>query len=528
MSRLNRIKQFLGSFQSRIFIAFTLLTLLIAIAFMIIMANNEIQHYRKRSQEKARLLATILADSVKLPLFSGDVATLKTLADTLLETPQVAHVVITDHDKRVLVERFSKYIHSTPSDMTTEEMPVHATASTPSVDSALSGGPAAQSPPFGSVRVSIDTRDLKLSIRNTLLKTGAVVLVFWLAVLAATYPILKRITRSFDVLTQGLGTMMEGDFSLKIPVESDDEAGRATQAVNRLASALEEREIENRNLQAELVSALQLEIQEEKRKFMAKMIQTNRMTSLGLLISSMAHNINTPNGAIKLAGHYIQRSWKDLLPILEGVTKDEGDFQVGGLQFSEAKTEFSSAAESMCRNAERVERVIQDLRAYNVGERSAFAPGVSVNQAVEGALTIVRAHGSQAQVKIVHRLVPDLPTITGNQNQIEQVVVNLLLNAMQASPGNGEGVTITTCHIPSQQEIQIIVMDEGEGLPELVAQNLFKPFTSTRIDKGGSGLGLYISNFIITEHKGRIEFSSNSPQGTIVTVCLPVMPAGAR
>lgn len=319
---------------------------------------------------------------------------------------------------------------------------------------------------------------------------------------------------------------MEGDFSLKIPVESDDEAGRATQAVNRLASALEERETENRNLQAELVNALQLEIQEEKRKFMAKMIQTNRMTSLGLLISSMAHNINTPNGAIKLAGHYIQRSWKDLLPILEGVTKDEGDFQVGGLQFSEAKTEFSSAAESICRNAERVERVIHDLRAYNVGERSAFAPGVSVNQAVEGALTIVRAHGSQAQVKIVHRLAPDLPTITGNQNQIEQVVVNLLLNAMQATPGNAEGITITTCHIPLQHEIQIIVMDEGEGLPELVAQNLFKPFTSTRIDKGGSGLGLYISNFIITEHKGRIEFSSNSPQGTIVTVCLPVIPAG--
>ena len=114
MNQRNTTKQFLRSFQSRIFIAFTLLTLVIAIAFMVIMANNEIQNYRQRSREKARLLATILADSVKLPLFSGDVATLKTLADTLLETPQVAHVVIADHDQRVLVERFSKYIHSPP------------------------------------------------------------------------------------------------------------------------------------------------------------------------------------------------------------------------------------------------------------------------------------------------------------------------------------------------------------------------------------------------------------------------------
>lgn len=169
-----------------------------------------------------------------------------------------------------------------------------------------------------------------------------------------------------------------------------------------------------------------------------------------------------------------------------------------------------------------MERVIQDLRAYNVGERSEYAPGVSVNQSVEGALTIIRAHGSQSQVAIVHQLAHNLPTITGNKHQLEQVVVNLLLNAMQATTVDSGPVTVTTRY--ALDEVQIVVADEGTGLPEVVVQNLFEPFTSTRVDKGGSGLGLYISNFIVTEHKGNITFTP-TPKGTVATVHLPLTAA---
>lgn len=522
----NLLKRFRYSFRSRIFIAFTVLTFLIAISFMAITINNEAVNYRARADEKAQLLASTLANMIKLPLFAGDRTTLERFVREMLKTYQVARISIADHNNKVLVDLISDQTPVPKRSITSATVTVLASSSTPTVDAALSGLLSRSTRPLGSVQVSIDTSELKRSITKTLVKTAAVVLLFWLAFLAVTYPILRRITKSFVTLTQGLDAMMSGTFALKIPVESDDEAGRATQAVNRLADTLEERDTENRKLQSELLNAMRLEMQEEKSKMMAKMIQTNRMTSLGLLISSMAHNINTPNGAIKLAGQYIQRSWKDLVPILEGVAKDEGDFQVGGLAFSQAKYELASAAEAICRNAERVEQVIQDLRSYNVGERSEFAPGISVNQAVQGALTIVRAHGSMAQVTIAHQLSPHLPTIRGNKNQLEQVLVNLLLNAMQATPDDGAGITITTMHEPVQNEVQVIVVDEGPGLPELVIKNLFEPFTSTRVDKGGSGLGLYISNFIIAEHKGTITFESNQPRGTIVTVHLPVLAAG--
>ncbi len=527
MNVLSRVTRFRYSFRSKIFIAFSILTALITAVFMAIVLNNELKNYHVRADEKARLLATMFADTIRIPLFSGDVSTLQRLAGELLSSSNSAKIVITDQNKRVLVEHSSSSVdpHHSPNSIVSATATVCATTLFPTVDMALSGTPSDQPVPFGTVQVFIDTTELRKSIRNTLLNTFGAALLFWGMVLLVTYPVLRQITRSFETLTHGLDSMMQGDFSLAIPVEREDEAGRATQAVNRLAAALEERDAENRALQAELLSAMRLEMQEEKRTMMAKMIQTNRMTSLGLLISSMAHNINTPNGAIRLSGQFLQRSYKDLLPVLEGVAKEEGDFVIGGLRFSEAKYELARAADSICHNAERVERVILDLRAYNLGERSEYAPGVSVNQSVEGALTIIRAHGSQSQVSVVNHLAPNLPTITGNMHQIEQVVVNLLLNAMQATSGEGGAVSITTQFAVDVDEVQIVVADEGEGLPAVVVQHLFEPFTSTRIDKGGSGLGLYISNFIITEHKGYISFAPNSPQGTVVTVHLPLLYA---
>lgn len=522
MSPLRRIKTFRHSFRSKIFIAFTVLTFLIAASFMVIATRNEIHNYQERSHEKARLLASMLADTVRLPLFAGDLAGLQQLASETFRISHVAAITISDHENKILVDLKNPEQGEQPMHTTMATASVQASASAMAVSDALSGVATSGTTLLGQVRVAIDTSDLQRSIWGTLAKTAVVVLLFWGTFLLVTYPVLKRITKSFETLTQGLDTMMEGDFSLKIPVESDDEAGRATQAVNRLAETLEDREVENRNLQAELLNAVRLEMQEEKRSLMAKMIQTNRMTSLGLLISSMAHNINTPNGAVKLAAQYLLRSWKDILPLLEGVAREEGDFQVGGLRFSEAKGEFGSAIESINRNAERVETVIQDLRAYNIGERCRQLSGMSVNQAVEGALTIIRAHGRQAQISLIPQLAGDLPLIEGNTHQIEQVVVNLLLNAMQAMPEATGVVTVTTRYDAAAHEIQIVVTDEGTGLPEVVMQNLFEPFTSTRMDKGGSGLGLYISNFIVSEHKGRIAFSANRPQGTIATVCLPV------
>jgi signal transduction histidine kinase len=409
---------------------------------------------------------------------------------------------------------------STP--LVTSSAIVIATTTSPSAETALIGILPPKATPLGSVSVSIDTGDKRETIRTAVFKTSGIAFLFWIAVVAACYPVLKQVTRSFNTLTEGLDSMMGGNFSTKIIIDKDDEAGRAAQAVNRLAAALEEREVENRNLQEELLKAMQLEVQEERRKIVAKLIQTNRMTSLGLLISSIAHNINTPNGAIKLAAQHLACSWKDALHILEQVSKEEGDFTLGGLPFGVAKGEIRGANESILNNASRVERVIQDLRAYNLRERNELSPGVSINRVIEESLTIIRAHGRQGEISITPTLAPNLPDITGNQSQLEQVVVNLLLNAMQAMPNNKGAITVRTEFSAEENDVKIIVTDQGIGISPEVKKHLFEAFYTTKIDNGGSGLGLYISNFIMSEHKGRLTVESEQGIGTVATAYIPV------
>lgn len=522
MSPLIRLKRFSTSFSSRLFLIFTAFTGVISAAFVFVLITGEIRNYREHTTDKAHLLASLLAGSVTLPLFSENVTELGRHASLMLSTPRVARVSIISSDNRKLVDLTSPTITAT-APLVTASAAVIASTSSPSAETALSGISPPAPTHLGTVSVSIDTGDMKDSIRAAIVKTGGIALLFWMAVVAACYPVLRRVTRSFNTLTDGLNSMMGGEFQAKIIIDQNDEAGRAAQAVNSLAAALEEREAENRNLQEELLKSMRMEVQEERQNIIAKLIQTNRMTSLGLLISSIAHNINTPNGAIKLAAQHLAGSWKDALPILEQITKEEGDFTLGGLPFGVAKGEIKGANESVLNNADRVERVIQDLRAYNLGERNDLSPGVSVNRVVEEALTIIRAHGRQGEISITPSLSPHLPTITGNPCQLEQVVVNLLLNAMQATPDNKGAVTIRTQYSAESAEVRITVTDQGEGITPEVRKHLFEAFYTTRIDKGGSGLGLYISNFIVSEHNGSLTVESGKESGTVAIVNLPVV-----
>jgi len=151
---------------------------------------------------------------------------------------------------------------------------------------------------------------------------------------------------------------------------------------------------------------------------------------------------------------------------------------------------------------------------------------VSINRVVEEALTIIRAHGRQGEITITPTLAQNLPDITGNQYQLEQVVVNLILNALQAMPDRKGTVTVQTAFNAESSEARIIVTDQGIGIAPEVKKHLFEAFFSTRIDKGGSGLGLYISNFIVSEHKGRLIIDSEIDAGTVATVYLPVTTNG--
>ena len=117
----------------------------------------------------------------------------------------------------------------------------------------------------------------------------------------------------------------------------------------------------------------------------------------------------------------------------------------------------------------------------------------------------------------------DIPLIRGSVQKIEQVVINIIMNALQSLPDRKSNITISTSHNKRSNEVIIIIKDEGIGIPDSILQHITEPFFTTRFDSGGTGLGLSISYGIVKEHKGSMEFKSVTGSGTTVSTRFPAI-----
>ncbi len=269
---------------------------------------------------------------------------------------------------------------------------------------------------------------------------------------------------------------------------------------------------------------MQRHAEEEKRAIQAKLIQTNKMTSLGLLVSGLAHEVNNPNNNIKLTAHLLTKSWKDILPVLEKEYREEGDFTVGGIPFSQMRELLPRHIGSIRENSRRIEGIIKNLRDFARKGASDIDSPANINSIVSVATALISSQIKQHTRHFRLDLDEDVPIVRGNSQQLEQVVINLVMNAIQALPDKDRRVAVSTSFDRDSAFAIIKVADEGEGMPPEVRERVCEPFFSTKLDHGGTGLGLAISNFIVGEHRGVLAFESEPGSGTIALVKLPVVP----
>ncbi|MBT0665513.1 histidine kinase [Geobacter pelophilus] len=515
--RKNRLP---GSLRFRLFAAFSLFTLLMSAAFTCLWIAHDIPLFKRISAEKAELHAKQLSSRVRLPLFSGDKDAVAYYATETARQKGVHKVAVFDENGAAIAE-VSLYSEAADKDFIKSEAKVTSGDFGPTVDQ-LMGGKASTARDIGKVRVVMNNEELNKQVLSLVATTTVTGLLFWLLFIFISYLIVRWATSSIKPLVNGLKAMHGGDYSARIVGCGQDELADAASAINDLASALQLREADNARLQNELIEAMKTEVQEERKKIMAKLIQTNRMTSLGLLVSSAAHEINTPNGAIRLAGQKFAKTWNDVVAILDKVAQDEGDFVLGGMQYSMSRIEVANSLELINRCTVRIDQVLKNLREYSIGEQSSLFEPISINRVVNDALSIINAHRLLEDISIDRQLPEGIPPVSGNRYQLGQVVTNLLMNAMQAIPAGDRGAIAVITGIDDKTgEVMVSVKDSGTGIPQEIRNRLMEPFVSTRLEKGGSGLGLYISNYIISEHNGSLTFDSAAGSGTTFTVRLP-------
>ena len=278
---------------------------------------------------------------------------------------------------------------------------------------------------------------------------------------------------------------------------------------------------------AQRTEELALEVAERKRALEVlklhqdKLIQADKMASLGILVAGVAHEINNPNGLILLNIPILKEVYQDTEEVLDVRYRSKGDFTLGGLPYSRMRDEVPHLLDEMQEGANRIKRIVEELKDFARQDISAATEAVDFNVIVQAAVRLVDSSLRTSTNRFETRYSPNLPPILGNAQRIEQVVVNLILNACQALPGVERGIYLTTFHDQAAGAVVLKLVDEGLGIAPEHIPHLTDPFFTTRRESGGTGLGLSVSATIVKEHDGSLTFESTPGSGTTVILAFP-------
>lgn len=260
----------------------------------------------------------------------------------------------------------------------------------------------------------------------------------------------------------------------------------------------------------------------EQVKVQEDAMRASRLASLGELAAGVAHEINNPNGLILLNAALLRDVLTEAGPLLEEHFETRGDFALGGLSYRRLKVELPYILGETLDAAQRIRRIVEDLKNFARQEESDLSEGVDLNESVRTGLRLAGPVLSKATDRLCLELAEDLPPLTANAQRLEQVIVNLLMNACQALPERTRGIALVTRFDARRRRVLLEVRDEGRGMPPEILPFITDPFFTTRRESGGTGLGLAVSARIVKEHGGELTFESRPGAGTTVTLALPI------
>ncbi len=318
---------------------------------------------------------------------------------------------------------------------------------------------------------SIHRHVLGNSIINIVMAAGTMLVLA--AAIAAVH--LRFVQRNLKKMLRGIQEVQEGNFQTHITIQARDEMGELAGSFNHMIDRLNE-------ARRELDQLHQSQLE-----------RAEKLASVGELAAGLAHEIKNPVAGISNA----------LQIILEDMDKNDKNLPI---------------FEEMLRQIQRVDQAVNSLLSYARPRPPKFVSS-SLNEVISAAFKLVRQQAKIGRVEIIYRGDYALPHVVVDPQQIEQVLVNLMMNAIQAMPQGGS-LEVIQEQQDSSHAPQILIKDTGMGIKPEVLKNIFKPFFTTR--HRGTGLGLTICQGIIERHGGKITVESELGKGAVFTVTLPL------
>ncbi len=317
-----------------------------------------------------------------------------------------------------------------------------------------------------------------------------------------------------------------------------DGAGRPYRMAGSHTDVTQRKEAESQlaaqNLLLEQVAEAERQANETLRRAQVRMIQSEKLAGLGQLVAGVAHEINNPLAFVTNNIAVLKRdigSLRDLIELYHRadplIARDDVTLH-RDLRELEDRADvpytLDTLPELMTRTLEglsRIRRIVNDLRLFaRLDEGEMYE--TDLNAGIESTATIIRGTARDRGITLTLDLHP-LPPIQGNATRINQVILNLISNAIDATHRGGT-VTVATSADPDGQGVRFQVSDTGDGVDPEIRDRIFDPFFTTKPVGQGTGLGLSISYGIVQEHGGTIELESEPGHGSTFTVWLPPQP----
>ncbi len=285
----------------------------------------------------------------------------------------------------------------------------------------------------------------------------------------------NSITKPVQLLVSASNKFAKGDLDHRVEYRNGDEIGELGTAFNYMLDSIKERD------------------ERLKEYTKQEIMKSERLAMVGQLAAGVAHEINNPLGSILIYSHLL----------LEDLEKE--DPKRGNL-------------EKIVNQAARCKEIVKGLLDFSRQTEPEIKPS-DINTIVTEVLSLVERQAMFHNIKVIKKLLPDVPTILLDKNQIQQVLMNIILNAAEAMDGQGK-LTVETSS--DEEYVKTIFTDTGCGISEENMKKLFQPFFSTKETGHGTGLGLSISYGIIRKHNGKINVSSEIGKGSTFTIVLPI------
>jgi len=261
--------------------------------------------------------------------------------------------------------------------------------------------------------------------------------------------------------------------------------------------------------------------EEQAKLHQQQLMQADKMVALGTLVSGVAHEINNPNNFVMLNAPLLKEAWENAIPILEEYYKENGDFILGGMKYTEMRENIPKLFSGMLGGANRIKQIVDDLKNYVRKDTADLTQSVNINAVLKSAISLISNMIKKSTNQFSVEYGMNLPMLRGNFQRLEQVMINLIQNACQALLNTENGVSVSTSCDKEMSNIIVRIEDEGTGIPPETLPHITDPFFTTRQGSEGVGLGLSISSTIVEEHGGTMRFISEAGRGTKAEIIFP-------